>query len=484
MKNLYIFIFLLFAITLQAKPVVIKGKISGKLPDVVYYSAPVNNSSGFDIAYSTKPDANGNFTITCDINKVAFIDIYADFNFAASIIAEPGNQYGIAIIADKDKASGEISANNSEVQKLYNTILGKQRMASFYDLARELTAILSVEELEKKLNDKEQHDIDTFKKLLNKKAISPEVFKAFKEERKFHYILALAYDVIILKSNLKDREEAVDIKPFFALWEERQQFKKTLPEEIATNPYGFHYLNIYLAYKQYEKNNFAESGNEENNDQAITFKKHQALIGNKNHEYYIAANLSNMLSEGLKDETLLAMYEEFKITYPKSTYLPFLTAKIAPLITFNALPTTTANAVIMEDYNNINSFKELIAKFPGKKLYIDVWATSCGPCRDEFKHNGTLYAALKEQDVTVIYISTDEDKRDNTWKKMINHYGLQGHHVRANKQLHHNLGEVYGKGGTIWIPWHMLVGTDGSIKKMHVAGGSDPEELKKQLTVF
>ena len=37
--------------------------------------------------------------------------------------------------------------------------------------------------------------------------------------------------------------------------------------------------------------------------------------------------------------------------------------------------------VIVEDHLQINSFDELTAKFKGKVLYIDIWATWCGPCR-------------------------------------------------------------------------------------------------------
>jgi len=73
-------------------------------------------------------------------------------------------------------------------------------------------------------------------------------------------------------------------------------------------------------------------------------------------------------------------------------------------------------------------------------------------CREEFKYKDELYKLLKANDITVVYISVNDDKRDEGWKKMIHFYGLQDHHISTNKALDSSISHKFkGNPDVLWL---------------------------------
>ena len=92
----------------------------------------------------------------------------------------------------------------------------------------------------------------------------------------------------------------------------------------------------------------------------------------------------------------------------------------------NALIGTLGNQFTLQD---INGKKVKLDKFRGKVLYIDVWATWCKPCREEFPYLEDLKKHFKDENgLEIIAVSMDKDFQK--WSKLLadkNMTGIQLH---------------------------------------------------------
>lgn len=122
-------------------------------------------------------------------------------------------------------------------------------------------------------------------------------------------------------------------------------------------------------------------------------------------------------------------------------------------------------------------FDNIISKYKGKVIYIDFWATWCGPCRDGIKAIAPLKEELKGKNIVFVYI-TDETSPLNTWQNMIP--DIKGEHYRLNKDDWNYLRGMFNIG---CIPHQVLVDTNGKIINPDIVF-RDPADIKKLLTKY
>ncbi len=62
--------------------------------------------------------------------------------------------------------------------------------------------------------------------------------------------------------------------------------------------------------------------------------------------------------------------------------------------------------------------------FKGKYVYIDIWATWCGPCKAEIPYLKQLEKEMKGKKIVFVSMSCDEDKA--VWEKYVKEQRLSG----------------------------------------------------------
>ncbi|MDX6181582.1 TlpA disulfide reductase family protein [Flavobacterium sp. Fl-77] len=102
------------------------------------------------------------------------------------------------------------------------------------------------------------------------------------------------------------------------------------------------------------------------------------------------------------------------------------------------------------------TFKNILKKYKGKTLVIEVWASWCGDCVKAMPKVKELQASHPEAS----YLFLSADKTADKWKIGIEKHELKGDHFMMNDGMK----GVFGKAIDLdWIPRYIIVDKTGKI---------------------
>lgn len=123
-----------------------------------------------------------------------------------------------------------------------------------------------------------------------------------------------------------------------------------------------------------------------------------------------------------------------------------------------------------KEYN----FREILKKYQGKTVVIDVWASWCPDCVKGMPK----VVELQKQFPEAVYLFLSYDKTPENWAKGIAKYGVEGEHFLVLSKW---------KGGTFsdsidldWIPRYMVLDKNGKIA-LYKAIEADDENLIRTI---
>ncbi len=129
------------------------------------------------------------------------------------------------------------------------------------------------------------------------------------------------------------------------------------------------------------------------------------------------------------------------------------------------------------DYENHKGGKTKLADLAGKYVYVDVWATWCGPCRAEIPSLKAIEEKYHGKNIEFVSISIDVAKDHDKWKNFVTDKSLGGVQLFADKDWNSDFMKAYG---VTSIPRFILIDPNGKIVKSDASRPSS-RDLKEEL---
>jgi len=381
--------------------------------------------------------------------------------------AVPDSTDSIVFRPYEDSLKAELSrAGNREFMEDFTT-----RFAKYYDNAAqyERFAAMTVDALEMELFEQRA----TQKKLLENAPVTPFLKNHLSREADFQYWhLLYAYPVIRANNDQKSRR-LVSVPEEITRGFRKQEL--AYPFNLKYRAFR-HLVPYYVSYENSRERNFEKYTNMllMVNDKAEYSLKHlkgeiadyslaQLLF---TYKAYLSSSLAQSVVSQVENDEIRARFT--------GTYLDDIARQQAVVAEKERERQAKENPVLT--FVNLKGKTFDLSEFKGKVVYIDFWASWCGPCKAQFPYARKLHETLPgklKKDIVFLYISIDETVE--RWQEGIKSNGLEDF---VNGHVEGGWGaEVLAKLGIRSIPRYMLVDKSGKIVDANARRPNDPEIL-------
>lgn len=446
MKNtIYLFLFFVFASFTHAKETV---TLSGKILNVQEGKIWIKGES-FSKEITLKAD--GSFSETFDINYIGTYTIATKNNRASLYLSKGTNM--VLNADDKDFNTTLKFTGKGSVENQY--LIEKSKIASA--ITNENLYKLNEEEFLKKINEIKSSITAAY----NKNKFSDANFKN-KELTNINYLEQLY--ILNYPSYHTHYAKIEGFKP-------SESFPKFDSKIDLDNDNDFLFSNTY---KQIVNAKFGEKIESQlANEEELSGKYALPII--KSHK---SQSIKNALVQTLSYEVNAGNPEAEKLYNDIIAISTDAKFKEDLALKYNKIKTLSSGKPSPTfDYENHKGGKTSLESLKGKYVYVDVWATWCGPCRKEIPSLKKVEEQFHDKNIEFVSISIDALKDHEKWDKFVAEKQLAGTQLFADSDWNSKFVKEYAIDG---IPRFILIDPNGNIISADAPRPSDP----KLITLF
>jgi thiol-disulfide isomerase/thioredoxin len=234
-------------------------------------------------------------------------------------------------------------------------------------------------------------------------------------------------------------------------------------EDFVASP---DYKNLVTNYYTHKGDELAEKDTILNE---IAFLKTVGEISNetiKNELIYNGSKNNITYTDDLEN-----FYNEFKSVSTNEEHIKEITES------YNKLKTVAKGQPSPKfvGYENFAGGTTSLDDLKGKFVYVDVWATWCGPCKAEIPALKEVEAKYHGKNIEFVSISVDAEKAHDKWRKMIEDDELKGIQLFADKSWNSDFVNGYLIKG---IPRFILIDPNGNIVSSNAPRPSSPKLIE------
>jgi thiol-disulfide isomerase/thioredoxin len=460
-------------------PVSVNVKFPSAQKEILYSNTEVFSFLG-QAPKKDQTDESGQITLTFQIDQPNLLIIGTrEANCRLYLI--PGETYSIEFRPSALTSKITFAGNNADGQQMVNDSPGK----TFGLGPAKQWNLNQSDNLLKNLEDRIDASLSPYSALLIEGKINKAFYSIVKLEESYYQAYTLS------EALLRDYQSGKATGDSST----RRANNRTLEKLFHKYPVHSKELTYASAYPEYIGNYviFSTTNNPEY-DQALARNEGNsyvlAFLKRKLHpdsyKYYAFSFLEGKAASLEKE--VVALYENLKKEYPEmAANNQRLSAKVAEVKASYADEGAIAlppGVYVMEDHQEINTLDQLIGKFKGRALYVDLWATWCGPCKGDFELQQPLKEFLKENDIDHVYVAIESGNNVEKWQAFLKKYDLRGYHAIANGQFQQDLkthSALGYNGRGISVPKYLIINKDGQIVEGNAKRPSDGDALIQQI---
>ncbi len=178
--------------------------------------------------------------------------------------------------------------------------------------------------------------------------------------------------------------------------------------------------------------------------------------------------------------------EQFKKVFPKSPYTKYLekylkNKKLPEYKPYAFGYFINGKFEYNKQVNSIDITSIIKDNFSGKAVFVDLWASYCAPCFQEFSHSQKLFSFLKTNNIEILYLAIDKDKEITKWLPNIKNNYLEGNHIFASDKIQESLQKLLNEPDGVYIPRYLLFNAKGELVLPATKKPSEGEVLYDEI---